>query len=545
MKKNIFFLFLLPLLLTACGPKDDSSSSSDSSTQESTSSASQESSSSPSSAVLPELKDILPLFQNGYKMNAKAEETTGGKTTTTTAETESQNEKITFRSTDESEKTLFFETYYQKKDDQLESTRLDISNTLSFYPLYNPVTYEYYRFEQDGFRNFFTALTIDDFRKEGTKYLLETEKATLENAIVTQLYGNPGFDLRSLAFEVEGTKTIAFEADFSFQASYTYHYEGTFVALEEGETILERAVPYPEVSDATFEEAIEKLTAGNYTLVQKDYEGEELLSTSNYKINEKGVSYQTNGYDMYYYVTDDGRIQICEKLDGFYVRQGEPEEGSLKELMPSFRLSAATMDKEEDVYTMKEDVEGDLMTMTIFEAVASELADFTITITDDQILATNVSGESKTELTFTDLGTTDHGISESDIKDPSTSADFIDLLEEESADNLLALMGEEANTLPAPTNYTQPYWVDFTEDPSLFLFFLYYDEVTVPTQEDLLAYGEVLEGLGYQSFEGSLNGGLAYTKELDNGITLYVEILDYDGIFTLIFMDMANYELMM
>lgn len=546
MKKNTF-LFLLPLLLTACETTDSSVSSSTSSTQESTSSiTSDSSSSSESSVALPEFEDILPLFQNGYKMSATSVETTGGKRTTTTAETESQNEKITFRSIDETGRTLFFETYYQKEDDQLKSARLDISNTLNFYSLYNPVTYDYYLFEQDGFMNFFLELAMDDFQKEGTQYILEKGDAALENAIVTQLYGNPGFDLQSLAFEVADAKTLSFEADFTFQTTYSYHYEGTFAALEEGEAILERAVPYPEVSDSTFETALEKLKAGNYTLVQKDYEGDELLSTSNYKINEKGVSYQTNGYDMYYYVTEDGKIQICERFDDVYVRQGEPEEGSLKELMPSFRLSPATMDKTaENVYTLKDDVEGDLLAMTIFETAASELSDFTLTITDEKIVATNVSGEYKTELTFTDLGTTDHGIADEDIQDPSTSADFIDLLEEESANNLLALMGEEANSFPAPTDFTQPYWIDWTEDPSAFLFFVYYDEIFDTTDEDLQAYGEVLEGLGYQSFAESLNGGLAYTKELENGITLYLEAVNDYGTFCLIFMDFANYELMM
>ncbi len=547
-KKNV--LFLLPLLLlSACDTTSSTSSSASSSTSSSlpsstTSGSSSSSSSSTSSATAPTFDEVLPLFENGYRMKAEAVETTASGSTTTQAETQSQNDKITFRSTDAEGNVLFFETYYQLEGDELRSTRLDISNTVNLYPLYNPVSSDYYSFQADGFWNFFDGLTLDDFLKEGENYLLQAN-ATLENAVVTQLYGNPGFTLDSLSLAVAGEDSLSFEADFRYSTTYTYHYEGTFTALKEGEDILERATPYPGVNDEDFSIAIGKLKAGDYTMVQQDYEDGELVSTANYKANAKGVSYQSMGYDMYYYVTDDGLIQACERFDDVYVRQGEPMEGSLDELLPSFRVSPSTLDKDGNTYTMKDDVEGELSVFTVLGAGADQLADLTITIAEDQIQVVNVLGDYRTELTFTDFGTTDHGIAEGDIQDPAEESLFVDLLEESSVSNLTALMGEEASLLPAPADFTQPYWIDWTEDPTAFLFFVYYDEVFDTTDEDIQAYGAVLEGMGYAPFDGSLNGGLSYTKTLDNGTTVYVEAVNDAGTFCLIFMDMANYDQML
>lgn len=580
-KKNM--LFLLPLLLlTACegtssslpsspsssvGESSTSSSTEDSSLVSSSEDSSQGSSlsssldsSSSSSSVEEEidLGESLAAFSQGYKMEATVLQDVNGRRSRYITRTQVKNDKITFVvyqtvAEDETPSTdlySLFETYVlDSKTGRALSTRRDISNKANTYTVYNPLTSEPYLFVEDGYRNIFLELSEADFEKSeaGYTYLLEDETKT--SHLSNQLYGNPGMVLSSFSIVPEKDGTLSFTATLTFTSSateYRYDYEGTFAPLGDNEEILERAKPYDPVEDEKFTTALERLRQNDYTVTVTNLsDGQESVST--YMTNADGIRYKTQEgemtYDMYYYVTEEGDVQECQKVGDSFIRLGDPMEGSLDELRPSLAVDRACLNATgENTYAIREDVEGDMANFTILYAEASELSDFTITLGEDTITMENIYGKTKTTLVFSNIGSTQLGITPEEVQEPSTDVALKDLLEESSLEFLSTIMSEEdINALPAPEGFADSMWVNLAEGEPLLM--LVYNGEQAFSQEDIDAYVEKILSLGYTEREESLNeGGLAYNKtSMVNGEekTVYLEVLDYDGFFTIVIMDEA------
>lgn len=561
MKKILFWILPLLASLAACAPGAGSSSTTSSTTASSTTSSSTSSSSTTSTVpVLPKFSDVLENLKKGYKMEAEVQQIMGKKTTRYLTETQAIQDKITFHvfsSVSEEEvptkdKEVLFETYIKDPDTgRVLATRLDISNKVNKYLYYNPATSEPYLFDTDGYQNFFMNLDTQDFAEEDQSYSLVSSDVALKNAIGTQLYGNPGFNLDSLTLQVQDDGSLSFQSTLTFKGastSYQYDFDGLFVPLSDGEEILDCAKPKDPVKDDAFDTAFQNLRKNNYSLTVQNYEGQELLDTSTYQTTENGIRYVSNDgadtYDMYYYTTADGLVQECQKQGDFYVRLGEPMEGSLDELRPSLGVDRACLSFEDGLYSRLPDVEGDMSNFTILNAEASELSDFTIAINKENIVISNSFGDSKTVLTFTDIGSTILGVTPDDVKDPETGVSLVTLLDNATKDFLLTFMSEEdLNALPAPEGYDQEAWVNWTEGEPYAM--LVYSGKTAVTSEAIESYCLCLEELGYSPFEESLNGGNAYTKATTvdgHSKTIYAEILDYDGSFTIVLMDVDNFD---
>ena len=270
--------------------------------------------------------------------------------------------------------------YYigQEDDEHIYSTRLNVNNEYNYYKVYNPFTYEYYKWE-DGFDNVFLSLSKESFNKiDDLSYSLKEESlATISDGFSTLLYGNPGLELTSLNIVLK-EDVLKLESTLKFEDSYTI--TTTSVVLEKGADVNMdyRSLPFDEVPDETWEEMLNKLNENNYTTVVENYEDDILDSTSIYYTEEDKVYWETGTYYTGYYLLDDGTIQEVYKQNDQFYKSGAPiEDGSLDELRPSLEISRACFDLNDGVYTLKSGVEGDSFALTILEAYADEFDEFT------------------------------------------------------------------------------------------------------------------------------------------------------------------------
>ncbi len=499
MKKSIMALSLLSLIsLTACG--GITSSSQNSSPAPSTS----------SSATFTLTQDTLDQLSLGYSLETLVTEDVNGKIsyfyTDSFHDAESYTVKVyeASQSTPTKDVNEIFETYSADEQGYLVSERRNLNNEKNFIRVYNPYTSEYSLFD-DNYSNFFTFLSIDDFEKSGDAYVLSEEaKAAVSPYIITQLYGNPGFELDSLTIEERNGSIYLVTTPKPFVTSsttYNYIFESKIVELGSDITIPKRAEPYAEVTDEKFTDMITSLRSKNYKMVQKDYQGNQLAATSTFIVNGNltyrenefdGVSYKVAAYkdgENYYEANKEGTEFIK-------ARQITAEEFSA--LYSSFNISRACFDESDGIYTVKDDVNGDTFAYSIFASLVNEISDFSIEIKDGSYIFTNKNGTNKTVVEFTDIGSADVGYQVSDVKEPSAEVSWKDILDEYSLANLTSVLGEEKlASFPVPEGFNLEGWMDFSEEEGMSML-LYISPDPVADESTLAAYEQKLIAAGYQ-----------------------------------------------
>lgn len=488
-----------------------------------------------SSSVRKELnmEETLAKLQKGVKVESVVEETVGGKTNTYHMQTASKDKEfsyIIYKDETRSEKAAHEAYVALEGYDNIFATRLDVSNTLNYYKVYNPATYEYYVWE-DGFNNAFASFSLDSFTKidDLTYELKEASFADTSDELSTLLYGNPGLSVTSFKIK-EVDDELYFESTLSYSTLYTYTVSSKVLTLGESVEIDYRAQILEEVEDEAFDNMIKALKAKNYKSVVENYDV-FLDSEDLYISTEDRIYYETQGYKMGYYDLGDGTVQEVENRDGSFYKVGSPIEGSLDEVRPTFDVSRACFDKLEDgSYVMKKGVEGSMFVVTVFEAYAEELNDFTITINEDGYTFKNVLNDYETVVTFTDIGTADPGFTKDTVLEAMPKTSWESVLDADSYAWIVNIAGEEAANIPVPENYSV--WYQFSEEAE---YAMLVAEAGESIDDDFFAYYLALMDAGYFiSEEEGLNGGIMALKEIEvNGEyhVLVVEFLEYEGMF--------------
>ena len=471
--------------------------------------------SEPSTPVVLDLETTLNELKEGVKISSTTLEKNGTEETTYNIQTASKEKEfsvIIFEDETRTEKDLH--EYYVGKDgdDYVYTTRLNVNNEYTYYKTYNPFAAEYYKWE-DGFDNVFKTLTLESFNKiDDYSYSLKEELLETTSAgYSTLLYGNPGLELTSLTLSLEeGVLTL--ESTLSYQETYTL--SSTSIVLEKGNAVSMdyRSLPFEEIEDETWENMLTSLKANNYTATVENYDEDILDNVSKFYSEEDKVYWETGEYKSGFYALDDGTIQEVTKQDDKFYKVGEAtDEATLDEFRPSLEIARPCFNLEGGVYTLKAGVEGDTGVLTIFEAYADELDEFTLTITEDSYVFTNVLGSYKTVITFENVGTTSCGFDEETVLEPLAAATWEDVLELEAFETLLSYIGDEAYNIPAPEGYIG--WVFIYEETCAY--------VTVEAKEtlddDIYAYASALMDAGYTTNGeecGLLIGGIMFEKDI-------------------------------
>lgn len=483
--------------------------------------------------------DFIAL-QEGFRLGVVVNEKVDGKEKIYQIDTAHQGDSFSYIQYTDSVGTekQFHECYVkQEGSDRLFTTRLDVANEVHYYPVYNPATSEYYTWN-DGYENVFTKLVYSDFiRKDNHYELSESKLAEVSPFLITQVYGNPGLVLDTFSLTIK-SKNIFLNIEASFQMSKkVYDYTFDALVVEKGSSVCvdATAVPFEEVSDASFEQMMTTLKSYNWTASATNYEQDSVTSTSIFQTNENKLFYsiQDGVLEAGFYVTDENLVQEVTKMNGEFYRVGEPLEGSLTEIWPSFRISRACFDLVDGTtnqYKMKK-VEGDLGTLYPLYVEADVLADFVITIEENRYIFENRYQDVKTTIIFDQLGSTDVGFSKETVKDYTETVTWAEILDADSYAFVLQITSEEElNLLPVPSGYETSTWIQFSEEPE---YALLWAEGKSTLADDLVAYGEALIAAGYTSSpEAGPNGGNLYIKD-----ALAVEILEFETGFAILLMN--------
>lgn len=422
-----------------------------------------------------------------------------------------------------------FETYSKDEDGNLVNERRNISNQKTYYK--RVIAGQLIDFDR-GYANFFSFLELTDFEEnEGVFTLKESSIAKVSPYIITQLYGNEGFELASLEISyVNENLTLSVVAAPYIAGTTTYNYSFDVVVKDLGEDVsfAKRADPYEEVSDETFEGMLTALKNKNYKMVQQDYYKDNLSSTSTLIVNGD-LTYRENVYDGTTYkiaTYKDGETYYeANNVDGTFVKSGEVDASIFNALFSSFNISRACFDLTNNRYVVKDDVTGDSSVYTPFIAEVSEISDFNIEIKNDSYVFTNVGGDYTTVVTFTNVGSADVGYTLDDIQEPTIdeSSAWAQLLDEESLAILTSIYGENVDLLPVPTDLNTSGWVDFGYEGEM-SGLLFMGDTPIPTQETVNAYYEQLTNAGFIDLEEE-DSGLHLFCSADETIIVMVGIV--------------------
>lgn len=501
--------------------------------------------------------DVLKSYQKGYKLSATFNESYGEVNRTFYSETQVEDGKLTYRMKNNENDTEFRinETYIKGENGRVLSTRLDVSNTLNTYTVYNPSTSNPFMFDEDGYSNFFKLLEASDFEVKDQTYTLKMDledSDAIYESISTQLYGNPGLVLDTFVINLDEAGIESIDSTLSFKGAsvdYSYTAEIEISPLGENVTIEVAYSPFEEVEDATFDDAFEKLKQGNYTVTVDNYDGDVLSFSSIFKTTKDGIYYKTPAEnDDFYEIafalnSEDGLIYEASKgEDGnYYFTELVGMEGSLDELRPSLAIARECFDynAETSTYTMKDGVEGDTGALTILPVVADIFDDISISIKDNEVVVTNIYSDQKTVLTFSNIGTTTQDFTYESFLQPAQDVLLKNLIDPTVAVAMLNFMSsEDIDALVAPSTANTSEYIEFGDVLDVYLMLVYSDDSITVTESMLTSYGETLEGLGYSPYDEPMLGGYAYTKtttlDFGNSVTTYIEALDYEGYFTII-----------
>ncbi len=537
MKQKTWSLILLIPLLFSCQGGNSTSTNSQGSIPPSPSSV-------PSSSLWTE--ELLQELQKGVKSDIQVHETTSDAERDyllTTAEKEKEFSVIQYADLTKNEKVLheYFLAEAGDEKNYAYNTRLDVSNTVKKYRVYNPATSAYYTWE-DGFSNVFTYLHLDDFvAQQDEVYALKDEvleKEEVASALSCFLYGNPGLQMESFALKIQ-EDLLTFEASsLPFVGSKIYHYTFQGTVIEKGEqvTMDHRAILFDDVEDEAFAHMLEELKKQNYTATIYDIENGVESTPSVYYADKTKVYYQTSsGIRDGFYVNKDNLLQEIIQIDGVYYRVGEPMDESIQLFLPSFAIHRGCFEKNGNVYTMKKGVEGDLSCINPLEVLCSELSAFTIQIGEGQYIFENSYGKNKTKIVISEIGTTTIAIDEDTI--PSFVAkSWKEVLSSDDYNFIVNIIGEEElQALPLPLGYQEPFWVQLGEEGYAMLV---YNDAKQHVAEDFEAYGQLLLEANYErSSKVGINEGILFTKMVSTGQKekeLDVELVEYEGYFTIL-----------
>lgn len=511
MKKSTLLVSLLSILaMTACGGNDSNPDNSGTGGDEG---GEQE--------VKVLTQETLEELAKGYVLESKVTEKINDNIHYFYSDSFHDGDSFTYKvyATSNSEPTKnqlnIFETYSKDEDGNLVNERRNISNQKNYYK--RVIAGQLIDFDR-GYANFFSFLELTDFEEnEGVFTLKESSIDKVSPYIITQLYGNEGFELASLEISyVDENLTLSVVAAPYIAGTTTYNYSFDVVVKDLGEDVnfAKRADPYEEVSDETFEGMLTSLKNKNYKMVQQDYYKNNLSSTSTLIVN--GVlTYRENEYDGTTYkiatYKDSDKYYEANNVDGKFVKAGEVDASVFNALFSSFNISRACFDLTNNKYVVKDDVTGDSSVFTPFISDVSEISNFSIEITNDSYIFTNIGGDYKTVVTFTNVGSADVGYTIGDIQDPTIdeSSAWAQLLDEESLAILTSIYGENVDLLPVPTDLNTTGWVDFGFEGEM-SGLLFMGETPTPTQETVNAYYEQLT-----------NAGFIDLKEEDSGLHLF------------------------
>lgn len=539
MNKKLLLVILLPLL-SACTVTPPSSSEEISSSEEPTSEQPSSSEETSSSENKLDLQTVINEFSKGIKVSSELDEIYQGKATKLFLQNTSKPYEFSFiqyKDQTRSEKVL--REYYISLDDDnknyVYATRLNVSNQYTYYPMYNPATSEYYTWE-NGYNNIFLTLNDESFEKiDDLNYSLK-EQLLLETSagFSTLIYGNPGLTLTSLTLSnIEDE--LYFSGSFIFDSRYSYTFNAKVIQQGENTKMDYRNEPYENINDDKFEGMLTALKANNYTTTVKNYQNNNLVSTNYYYTEEDKVYWETEDYQSGFYLLENNLVQEVYKEGNNFYKIGSPLEGSLDEVRPTLKISRACFDVNNDVYSLKSDVEGSLTAITILEAYADDLADFTIEINQDSYVFANIRNTYKTVVTFTNIGTTDCGFDATTVLEPVSATSWEEVLDNDSFELLYSITGEEIYNIPVPTGYID-WGMEYIED-EINVGFLF-AEGSETLVEDLLTYENDLINAGYVLADeiGFVGEGKMFLKQINLNNTnhiLAIELVEYFSAFAI------------
>lgn len=525
MKKSTLLVSLLSILaMTACGGNDSNPDNSGTGGDEG---GEQE--------VKVLTQETLEELAKGYVLESKVTEKINDEVYYFYTDSFHDGDSFTYKvyATSNSEPTKnqlnIFETYSKDEDGNLVNERRNISNQKTYYK--RVIAGQLIDFDR-GYANFFSFLELTDFKEnEGVFTLKESSIDKVSPYIITQLYGNEGFELASLEISyVDENLTLSVVAAPYIAGTTTYNYSFDVVVKDLGEDVsfAKRADPYEEVSDETFEGMLTSLKNKNYKMVQQDYYKDNLSSTSTLIVNGD-LTYRENIYDGTTYkiatYKDGDKYYEANNVDGTFVKSGEVDASVFNALFSSFNISRACFDLTNNKYVVKDDVTGDSSVFTPFISDISEISNFSVEITNDSYIFTNIGGDYKTVVTFTNVGSADVGYTIDDIQDPTVdeSSAWAQLLDEESLAILTSIYGENVDLLPVPTDLNTSGWVDFGYEGEM-SGLLFMGETPTPTQETVNAYYEQLTNAGFIDLEEE-DSGLHMFCSADETIIVMVGIV--------------------
>ncbi len=525
MKKSILLMSLLSILaLTSCG---GSNSNPDNSGTGGDEGGEQE--------VKVLTQETLEELAKGYILESKVTEKINNNVHYFYSDSFHDGDSFTYKvyATSNSEPTKnqlnIFETYSKDEDGNLVNERRNISNQKTYYK--RVIAGQLIDFDR-GYANFFSFLELTDFKEnEGVFTLKDSSIDKVSPYIITQLYGNEGFELASLEISyVDENLTLSVVAAPYIAGTTTYNYSFDVVVKDLGEDVsfAKRADPYEEVSDETFEGMLTSLKNKNYKMVQQDYYKNNLSSTSTLIVNGD-LTYRENEFDGTTYkiatYKDGDKYYEANNVDGKFVKSGEVDASVFNALFSSFNISRACFDLTNNKYVVKDDVTGDSSVFTPFISDVSEISNFSIEITNDSYIFTNIGGDYKTVVTFTNVGSADVGYTIDDIQDPTIdeSSAWAQLLDSDSLAILTSIYGENLDVLPVPTDLNTSGWVDFGYEGEM-SGLLFMGETPTPTQETVNAYYEQLTNAGFIDLEEE-DSGLHMFCSADETIIVMVGIV--------------------
>ena len=520
MKKKSLLILLLPFVVS-CGLTTSTPSTSE-------------------NKVL-EIQTVLSDLQKGVKVSVEMEEKKGEISKKLYLQNASKEKEFSFiQYMDETRTKKGIHEYYVAKSNDEEnlvySTRLNVNNEYEYYSLYNPDTSDYFTWD-DGYNNAFLSLSVDSFTKiNDLQYDLKEELLKdKSNEFSTLIYGNPGLELSSLSL-IQNEEGISLNGTFAFSDTHSYVYEAKIMEMGQNVQMDYRMKPFDKVEDQAFEQMLASLDNDNYTVTVENYDDDILDNTSIYYSEKDQIYYETGDFKAGYYVLEDGSIQEVTKDGEDFYKVGSPMEGSLDEIRAEFSINRACFDKVDDIYKLKDGVEGSLGAITVFEAYADELDDFTLKIESGSYTFTNVLGSYKTVVRITNVSNTSVGFTSDTVLEPVSGVSWSDVLDEESYELLVSVAGEEANSIPVPDNYST--WaLEYIEDEITCAFLL--AEASETLEDDYFAYSLKLIEAGFMMYEeevGYVGEGIMFIKEAvvnDTPCILIVELVEFGEAFAI------------
>ena len=387
--------------------------------------------------------EILANLQTGYNLelisNTKYKVTGGSgsetvyKSIENVMDSDGKYRHISYMSTTDetpSKDTISSDEYYERIDDKLIKHTLSLENkVLSENVIKDNKEVSW---NSSNLSNAFSLLEEEDFQENNGTYSLNSKiNALTRMHLITQLKGYPytsGLSLETFSLTPNDDGTIDFSASFE---PYTINYvtdievsesfEGTFLSIGEDVTPLS---PIEKEEDSAFKNAFAKLSSLNFKTTVKNSEIHykdgryETVATAESKISSNDFSYtfydKNNkiSEDSIYYVNEGGIQKVAKYGDKLFA-SGKKEDASLSSYWPSFKISNAFFNKENNTYTLNKKYLGYFSSTRLFTPfVSDKVDDLKITIDDDKINIVNENDgngatifKAKEEITYEGFGT--------------------------------------------------------------------------------------------------------------------------------------------